>query len=380
MASGSIQPKKAKNGEIHYQITIEGDRDPETGKRNRSYKTVKGTKKEAKAEMRRLISEVEHGKSLKQSSMTVKEWIAKWMELYITPYIEETTRVGYKTKLKCYIHPMLGDIKIKSLRAEHIQRMVNDMLAKGLSPKNIRDTYNIVNASMKKAVALKEILYNPCEGVELPKQKKYRAKVYDTKTIHEILDIAKGSDIYLAILILTTVGLRRGELLALRWENIDFDKQIIKVRENMVRGEDGFILKAPKTEAGIRDIHIGKDLVEILKEAHTQYKVDRMRYGLGFQDLGFVIRQEDGSPLHPDSMTRKWIRFIKANDLPQIRLHDLRHSNATALIRAGVSPKVVSERLGHADVSITLSTYTHVLPDMDAAAADKLDEILLKNA
>lgn len=275
---------------------------------------------------------------------------------------------------------MLGDIKIKSLRAEHVQRMVNDMLAKGLSPKNIRDTYNIVNASMKKAVALKEILYNPCEGVELPKQKKYRAKVYDTKTIHEILDIAKGSDIYLAILILTTVGLRRGELLALRWENIDFDKQIIRVRENMVRGEDGFILKAPKTEAGIRDIHIGKDLVAILKEAHTQYKVDRMRYGLGFQDLGFVIRQEDGSPLHPDSMTRKWIRFIKANDLPQIRLHDLRHSNATALIRAGVSPKVVSERLGHADVSITLNTYTHVLPDMDAAAADKLDEILLKNA
>jgi len=380
MASGSIQAKKAKNGEIHYQITIEGERDPETGKRNRSYKTVRGTKKEASAEMRRLISEVEHGKSLKQSPMTVKEWIAKWMELYITPYIEETTRVGYKSKLTCYIHPMLGDIKIKSLRAEHVQRMVNDMISKGLSPKNIRDTYNVVNASMKKAVVLKEILYNPCEGVELPKMKRYRAKVYDTKTIHEILDTAKDSDIYLAVLILITVGLRRGELLALRWENIDFDKQLIKVRENMVRGEDGYILKAPKTESGIRDIHIGKDLVAILKEAYTEYRLDKMRYGPGFQDLGFVIRQEDGSPLHPDSMTRKWIRFIQSNDLPRIRLHDLRHSNATALIRAGVNPKVVSERLGHADVSITLNTYTHVLPDMDAAAADKLDEILLKDA
>lgn len=275
---------------------------------------------------------------------------------------------------------MLGDIKIKSLRAEHVQRMVNDMISKGLSPKNIRDTYNVVNASMKKAVVLKEILYNPCEGVELPKMKRYRAKVYDTKTIHEILDTAKDSDIYLAVLILITVGLRRGELLALRWENIDFDKQLIKVRENMVRGEDGYILKAPKTESGIRDIHIGKDLVAILKEAYTEYRLDKMRYGPGFQDLGFVIRQEDGSPLHPDSMTRKWIRFIQSNDLPRIRLHDLRHSNATALIRAGVNPKVVSERLGHADVSITLNTYTHVLPDMDAAAADKLDEILLKDA
>ena len=140
------------------------------------------------------------------------------------------------------------------------------------------------------------------------------------------------------------------------------------------------ILKAPKTDAGIRDIHIGKDLVAILKEAYKQYRLDKIRYGSGFQDLGFVIRQEDGSPLHPDSMTRKWTRFIEANNLPRIRLHDLRHSNATALIRAGVNPKVVSERLGHADVSITLNTYTHVLPDMDAAAADKLDELLLKNA
>ena len=148
----------------------------------------------------------------------------------------------------------------------------------------------------------------------------------------------------------------------------------------MVRGEDGYILKSPKTESGIRDIHIGKDLVAILKEAYTEYRLDRMRYGPGFQDLGFVIRQEDGSPLHPDSMTRKWTRFIQSNDLLRIRLHDLRHSNATALIRAGVNPKVVSERLGHADVSITLNTYTHVLPDMDAAAADKLDEILLKDA
>jgi len=380
MASGSIQKKTTKSGETRYQITIEEDRDPETGKRHRSYHTVKGSKKEAQSEMRRLISEVEHGKSLKQSSLTVREWIAQWMELYICPYIEETTKVGYQTKLRCYIHPMLGDIRIKSLRAQHVQAMVNSMLQKGLSPKNIRDTYNIVNASMKKAVVLKKILYNPCEGVELPKMKRYRANVYDTKTIHRILETAKGSDIYLAVVILVSVGLRRGELLALRWEHIDFDKQLIHIRENMVCGENGYVLKSPKTEAGIRDIHIGKDLIAILREAHKEYKLAKLSYGPGFQDLGFVIRQEDGSPLHPDSMTRKWIRFIEANDLPRIRLHDLRHSNATALIRAGVNPKVVSERLGHADVSITLNTYTHVLPEMDAAAADKLDELLLNKA
>ena len=193
MVTGSIQAKKTLTGETHYQITIEGERDPETGKRNRSYKTVKGTKKEATAEMRRLIYEVEHGKSLKQSPLTVREWIAKWMDLYITPYIAETTRVGYMTKLKCYIHPMLGEIRIKSLRAEHVQRMVNDMLAKGLSPKNIRDTYNIVNASMKKAVALKEILYNPCEGVELPRQKNITQRSMTTRRSMRFLTQPKAA-------------------------------------------------------------------------------------------------------------------------------------------------------------------------------------------
>ena len=99
-----------------------------------------------------------------------------------------------------------------------------------------------------------------------------------------------------------------------------------------------------------------------------------------FQNLNFVIRQEDGSPLHPDSMTRKWLRFLKDNDLPHIRLHDLRHSNATALIQAGVNPRVVQQRLGHSDVNITLNTYTHVLPEMDVDAAEKLDAIMLKKA
>ena len=107
---------------------------------------------------------------------------------------------------------------------------------------------------------------------------------------------------------------------------------------------------------------------------------DAFNYGTGFQNLNFVIRQEDGSPLQPDSMTQKWRRFLLQNNLPSIRLHDLRHSNETALIQAGVNPRVVQQRLGHSDVNITLNTYTHVLPEMDIDAAEKLDKIILKNA
>lgn len=224
------------------------------------------------------------------------------------------------------------------------------------------------------------IPYNPCEGVVLPKRKKYKAKVYDLPMIQNLLDIATGTDMYIPILLCVMVGLRRGEMLALRWEHIDFDKKLISIKSNMVNGENGYIIKAPKSEAGIRDVQVGDEVITALKTAKTQYLADKIMYGAGFQDLNFIVRKKDGSPMSPDAMTRKWRRFITSHDLPDIRLHDLRHSNATALIQAGVNPRVVQQRLGHSDVSITLNTYTHVLPDMDKEAAEKLDDILLKKA
>jgi integrase len=254
------------------------------------------------------------------------------------------------------------------------------MMARDLSPKNIRDTYNNINAAMKKAVVLRMIPFNPCEGVALPKLKRYKAKVYDLEMIHKLLDIAAGTDMYIPILLCVMVGLRRGEMLALRWEHIDFENKVISVKSNMVNGENGYIIKAPKSEAGIRDIQIGDEVINALKRAKTQYLADRLEQGVLFQDLQFIVRQPDGSPMSPDAMTRKWRRFIVAHNLPDIRLHDLRHSNATALIQAGVNPRVVQQRLGHSDVSITLNTYTHVLPDMDKDAAQKLDDVILKKA
>ena len=163
-------------------------------------------------------------------------------------------------------------------------------------------------------------------------------------------------------------------------ENVDLKKQIISVKENLVRGEHGYIVKAPKTESGIRDIHIGDDLVAELRKEKAQYARDMLDYGVGFNTNGFVVRKKNGDPICPDSMTQKWERFVERYDLPKIRLHDTRHSNATALIEAGVSPKVVQERLGHADITTTLNTYTHVLPSMDITAAETLDNLILKKA
>ena len=379
MATGNIVERKRGNGEIRYEITVEGERDLLTGKRNRVYKTIKGTKKEAKAVMRQMIVDMERGIAVRKSPKKVSEWLNEWLELYL-PNIEGTTRIGYKTKINNYLIPALGDIYLQSLRTEHVQKLINDMMARDLSPKNIRDTYNNINAAMKKAVVLRMIPFNPCEGVALPKLKRYKAKVYDLEMIHKLLSVAENTDMYLPILLCVTAGLRRGELLALRWDNIDFANSILQVRSNMVRGEKDFIIKAPKTESGIRDIHLGQEVMEVLKKERSKYVSDMFSKETNFQNLNFVIRQKDGSPIRPDSMSQKWRRFLEDNRLPSIRFHDLRHSNATALIQAGVNPRVVQQRLGHSDVNITLNTYTHVLPDMDVEAAAKLDSIILKRA
>ncbi len=385
IVTGSVRKVKTKKG-THYQLIIECGYDQLTGKRIRSFKTVNGTEKEAKAELRRLISEVEKGKTLKQSPVVFLDWVNQWVTLYKKPYIEETTMIGYRNKIHCYIEDSIGKMKIKDIKPATVQALVNSMIDRGLSPKSIRDTYNIINGAMKKAVVQHMISYNPCEGIELPRQHKYQANVYDVCTIQTVLEKAKADDekynsnIYIPILLLAELGLRRGELLALRWENIDLKNGIVKICENMVRGSDGYHIKKPKTDSGLRDIHIGADLINILTEEHKKYVADMLSYGVGFDTRGYIVRQANGSPLHPDSMSRKWERFLERNMLPKIRLHDLRHSNATALIQAGVSPKVVQQRLGHADITTTLNTYTHVLPSMDITAAETLDNLILKKA
>ena len=379
MATGHLRLRKSKTGEVSYQLIVETDRDPMTGKRERYYHTVKGTKKQAEAALRKLITELENGGVINQSVLKLGDWMHQWLETYL-PNIEDSTRTGYKEKIDGYIVSVLGNIPLKTLKNTHIQQWVNSLNARGLAPKTIKNAYNNLNAALEKAVVLKMIPNNPCKGTELPKLKRYKAKVYDTDAIHEVLEIAKGSDYYLFVLLEISLGLRRGEIAALRWDNVDLTKRTVKICENRIHGEGKVVTKAPKTEAGNREITFGDDVAAALSEARMQYYNDKAALGAAFHDLGYVIRKEDGTPYHPDSLTTKWRRFVKANGLEHIRLHDLRHTNATAMIEAGVDYKVVMQRLGHSDISTTYNTYVHVTKKMDEDAAKKLNDIISNKA
>lgn len=373
MVNGHIDPRKNKDGTTSYQVVIELERDPVTGKRVRQYKTVKGTKKQAEAVLRKMQAACENGNVINATPLKVGDWMRQWLDNYL-PNIEATTRDGYEEKLRNYILPGLGHIQLKMLRADHVQCWINDLSRRGLSPKTIRNAFNNLNAAMKRAVILRMLPFNPCDGVVLPKLVKPKTEVYNQKQARQVLAAAEGTDIYLLVLLGLSVGFRRGELAALRWESVNFEQSTIRICDNRVHASTGVVQKAPKSEAGNRTIRVGTEVISALKAAKAAY--DKAAQEPGFHDLGYVICKADGTPYHPDSLTQKWERFTARHGLPHIKLHGLRHTNATSLIGAGVNEKVVCERLGHADVSTTLRSYTHVLPTMDADAAVKMDGIL----
>lgn len=381
MATGHLRPRKDKNGKITgYQLTIEGEKDPLTGKRDRHYKTVKGSKKLAEATLRKMIGDLENGTLLTQSSMKLSDWMKQWMSLYL-PNIEATTRASYNEKINCYIVPTLGNIQLKSLKTSTVQAWVNTLTnEKKLAPKTVKNAYLNLKASLDKAVVLQMIPNNPCIGVELPKAVKYEAEIYDTKEIEKALKLAEGTDMYLILLLTAYVGFRRGEIAALRWEHIDLANGIIHVKENRVIADGKVITKAPKSSSGTRDITIGNKLLDELKAAHTDYITKKQSQSKTFVDTGFVICQPNGKPYNPESIAQKWERFLKKHDLKKIRFHDLRHSCATMMAEAGVSPKVMQQRLGHADIGITMNTYTHTTRAMDAEAAKLIDNITYSKA
>lgn len=380
MATGHVRKRVGKHGTASWQVVVEDDCDPITGKRNRKYKTVKGTKKAAEAAMRQMIAEMESGSLCSPSSMKLEQWMWEWLRLY-KPNIETTTRTGYTEKIKTYIVPELGHILLKSLKPGHIQAWVNRLRdANGLAPKTIRNAFQNLDAALKQAVILQMIPTNPCTGVVLPKASRFKAEVYDQNEIAQLFAEARGTDMYLPVLLEIALGLRRGELLALRWENVDLDAGIVQIREARVNGEGKAEIKAPKSAAGIRDIRIGSHVIAELKKARAQYHARKLSMGAAFFDSDLVICKENGEAYQPDSMSQKWRRFTIQHGLKPIRFHDLRHTCATAMLEAGVDTKTVQERMGHADASLTMNVYAHRTQAMDQRAANQLDALIFSDA
>lgn len=375
--TGHVRKRNVKSGITTYQIIVEEENACSSGKRNRFYKTIHGSKKDAEKAMRNMISELENKTFTKESKLTVKEFMLQWLDLYVKNQLSPTTVQHYIDQTEKYIIPQFGHIYLQQLKNIDIQKWVFDLqkgsplTGKPLAPKTIKNIMLNLSAAMKKAVMLDLIPKNPCDNITMPKLERFEPDVYSMEEVDEMLNCAKNTDLYLPLMIEICIGLRRGELLALKWHHIDFENGYLTVEENLVTVDNKRITKAPKTKSGRRSIQIPSTLLDLLRDTK-----DSRRAG----DNDYVICQKDGSPYKSDSFSLKFRRFLKANDLKHIRFHDLRHINATIMLSLGISPKVAQERLGHSSYQITMDIYSHVLKKVEKEAADKLDDALFNHS
>ena len=374
--TGHVRKRNVKSGITTYQIIVEEENACSGGKRNRFYKTIHGSKKDAEKAMRNMISELENKTFTKESKLTVKEFMLQWLDLYVKNQLSPTTVQHYIDQTEKYIIPKFGHVYLQQLKNIDIQKWVFDLqkgsplTGKPLAPKTIKNIMLNLSAAMKKAVMLDLISKNPCDNITMPKLERFEPDVYSMEEVDKMLDCAKNTDLYLPLMIEICIGLRRGELLALKWHHIDFENGYLTVEENLVTVDNKRITKAPKTKSGRRSIQIPSTLLDLLHDTKKNRHAG---------DNDYVICQKDGNPYKSDSFSLKFRRFLKANDLKHIRFHDLRHINATIMLSLGISPKVAQERLGHSSYQITMDIYSHVLKKVEKEAADKLDDALFNH-
>lgn len=377
ITTGSIRERKHRV----WQITIELPKDPITGKRNRRYRTVEGTKKEAERAMHEFITELEKGYYVANSNISITEWVQTWLEVYIIPNVSPTTLSRYQGMIKRYIDPIIGHLPVQQLNTLAVQSWVNGLKispssGKEMSAATIKHAYHVLKGAMDKAVLAGIIYRSPCTGVMLPKGQKKQAVIYDEKQIRQLLDAAAGTEMELVIDMELCLGIRRGELLGLEWGDIDWEHDQLKIIRNRVVVDGKSVVKEPKTASSIRTLDVPRPLMQKLRKHKMQCLSNKLRLGQAYTVTDYIIVHPDGKPIYPEYLSQMLTKLQDRAGLPKCRFHDLRHLCASIMLLQGVNVKVAQERLGHKDISTTMNIYSHVLPSSAKEAAEKIGELV----
>lgn len=367
--------------------------DPATGKRKRKSKGGFKTKGECRAAASKIISDVEAGTYYKLSDITMKDFLDKYLEA-IKPNLVYKTYTNYKYLSDSHISSNLGAIKVKDLKPLHVQDLYNKLQTE-VSSTTVRHIHNFLHKALNTAIKWQLAKVNPSDSVEKPKRAKSEMHVLTEEQQNALLDEIKDSSIYLIVCIAAGTGMREAEICGLKWNNVDLNNKIIYAKNQLQRDESNQLSdKKLKTLNSYRKILLPELVIEALKNAQKIQKENKEYFKEAYNQNDYVVCMADGSPYDPayisrnfNRITREYLHKVKSeNDeikemtliemlnIPKIRFHDLRHTHATLLLKAGLSPKVVAERLGDT-VATVMNTYAHVLPDMQKEAAEKLNAI-----
>ncbi len=376
MARGSITKRTGTKGDTSYLVRVEVGTDPVTGKRVQEAETFR-TRKEAERRKTEWLSEIDRGVAVRRTPITVAELMAKWLEEVAAHRVRDTTRQGYADTIRLHILPELGAIEVQRLTTSRVQSFYARKLAAGVGPRTVQLCHLRLSQALRQAVRWQMVPANVCGNVEPPTVRYKRGGTWDADQLGRFQDAARTDGLAPLWDILATTGMRRGEALGLRWRDVDLERGTLTVAQSVVASKGVPLIQAPKTTAGSRTIRILPSTVAALRAHRTAWLVRKLAAPPElWQDHDLIICTAIGSPINPNNVQRSFDRIVAAAGLPRVRLHDIRHSHASILLGNGVPVHVVSQRLGHANPSITLSVYAHVLGGMEEAAIDTLERLM----
>jgi integrase len=345
-------------------------RDPQTGQRKRRWFSFAGSRREAETERARLITELEKGTAAEPSRLTVAAFLEKWLE-YIKPQVAPKTVERYTGLIRANIVPAIGTVRLSKLQPITISAAYSAALAH-LAPRTVQHMHRCLSQALKQAVRWRPLPRNPCDDCGPPRVERRDMKVWDVETISTALELSRSWRVHIPVVLAALCGLRRGEIAALRWRHVDLDRAQLSVIESAEQTKNGVRLKSPKNGKG-RTVALPAIVVSELRAHRLRQAQDLLQLGVRLNDETFICAREDGEALQPNSIGHAWDRFLASTKLPRIRFHDLRHSHATIMLKSNIHPKIVSERLGHSRVALTMDTYSHVIPGMQEGAAAAID-------
>jgi len=368
--------RKAPSGK--WEVTVE------IGTHNRKRKSKRfKTKKEAQQWAASMELKKRDGLIIAAKKYTLKDLLKEWLKEYVSEK-SPTTYDGYKMIVKAHILPVLGKVKLKDLHSRHLKNYLNEKSedgkikgAGGLSGTTLLHHYHIFSSAFKYARKWGIMNHNPLDKIDPPKKNDYKAEYLSKDQINHLLKIAEEVNewtynfIYLAF----KTGMRRGELLGLKWPDIEFNRKKISVVNNIVKTTNrAAIEKSPKSEDGIRPIIVSDDVIDLLKNIRNN-QLERKKMP-GFVDNNYIFCMDDGTKVIPRTAYNRYTKVFKAAELSNFNFKSLRHTHATYMLQAGVHPKIVQERLGHSSIEVTLNIYSHVIPSLQKTAVAEFENYL----
>ena len=375
-----------ERGPNRWELKFDLGRDPVSGKRLSRYVTFKGTKREAQAELNRLLNRRNEGTYVDPTKMTVAEYLEHWLAVDIDRRVATKTARRHRGIVHHQISPRIGRIPMRKLTPVHIEAFEAELQQSGyvkgrkrghgLAAQTVLHVHRTLSQALAHAVKTGVLFKNPAEQVKPPRPRRREIAILTKPEVAAVLRAAEETWIYLPVLVGITTGMRRGEILGLRWSDINFNAATLTVNQSLERMKGKSVFKSPKTNTSRRTITLPAMTLEALKAHRSKQATECLQLGLGKAEL--VFSHGDKTTLDPDSLTKAFDRLIATTGVRRITFHGLRHTHISHQLMDGVHVKIVSERAGHTSISTTLSVYAAFIPNMQADAAAGVDSWLRK--